>query len=139
MKKTVWVYGLALAVLTLFLKTIEYKLLLRDWRQETYIAIIAIFFVVLGLWLGLSLGRSRPAKKDAFEANQKAIEYLDLRPRELEILEAIAAGHSNQQIADRLYISINTVKTHLKNLYQKLDAERRTQALQKARELQLIP
>ncbi|WP_395377354.1 response regulator transcription factor [Marinicella sp. W31] len=139
MRKTVLVYGLALAVLTLFLKTIEYKLLLRDWRQEIYIAIIAVLFVVLGLWLGLSLGRSRPDRKDSFEANQKAIEYLDLRPRELEILEAIAAGHSNQQIADRLFISINTVKTHLKNLYQKLDAERRTQALQKARELQLIP
>lgn len=138
MKKTVLLYGLALALLTVFLKTIEYKYLLRDWREETYIAVVALLFISLGVWLGISLGRGR-TKDETFEPNQQAINYLDIRPRELEILSAIAAGDSNQQIADRLFISINTVKTHLKNLYQKLDVERRTQALQKARELQLIP
>ena len=99
--------------------------------------IIAITFTAVGLWTGSKLVSPKQAVS-SFERNHKAIAYLQLSHRELEVLEQVAKGLSNKEIADALYVSVNTVKTHLKNVYEKLDVNRRTQAVEKARELKVI-
>lgn len=136
-KKTILIYGISLALLTFFLKSIEYRYLVKDLSIEIYIGIIATIFIVIGLWLGRKL-TIPPSSTSAFQKNEKAMEYLGISERELEVLERVAEGLSNQQIADQLYVSVNTVKTHLSRLYEKLEVQRRTQAVEKARSLNLI-
>lgn len=140
MKRTIIIYGLALAVLIFLLKFVEYRFLIRDLSLEFYIGAIAIFFTVLGVWAGLKLNKKKTIiiTNPAFQFDQSRIDSLSISKREYEVLELMAKGLSNQQIADKLFVSLNTIKTHSSNLFLKLEVSRRTQAVQKAKELQLI-
>ncbi len=130
-------YALALAAGAIALHWLQYNYLVRTFPLEIYIVLIALGFAVLGIWAGLRLAR-RPAGA-TFEKNEAALATLAITPREQQVLALVAAGKSNKEIARELGVSPNTVKTQLASLYQKLAVERRTQAVQKARELALIP
>lgn len=148
MKKTILVYGILGGVLIALLKAVEYRFLILEHSLEIYGGIVALLFSGLGIWLGLKLTRTRevvvvrevpvPAARP-FERNEARLAELGITPRELEILEAVAAGLSNREIAAQLFVSENTVKTHTTNLFAKLSARRRTQAVQRAKEAGLIP
>jgi NarL family two-component system response regulator LiaR len=140
MKRTILIYGLSLAALIFLLKFIEYRFLVRDLSLEFYIGAIAIFFTVLGVWAGLKLTKKKTIiiTNPAFQFDQSRIDSLGISKREYEVLELMAKGLSNQEIADKLFVSLNTIKTHSSNLFLKLEVSRRTQAVQKAKELQLI-
>jgi DNA-binding NarL/FixJ family response regulator len=137
MKRTVILYGLALAAGAFALQWVQYNYLVRAFSTEIYIALIAVAFAGLGVWAGMRLAR-RPAAA-TFERNTAAIAALGITPREEEVLALLAAGKSNKEIAQKLGVSPNTVKTQIASLYQKLEVQRRTQAVQRARELGLIP
>ena len=154
MKKTVLVYGILGGLLIAALKMIEYRFLVLEHSLEIYGGIVALLFSALGIWLGLKLTRTRetvvvrevPVEVQVpvrvvgpFERDEARLEQLGITPRELEILEAMAAGFSNREIAERLFVSENTVKTHTARLFDKLSARRRTQAVQRAKEAGLIP
>ena len=148
MKKTVLVYGILGGVLIAALKIIEYRFLVLEHSLEIYGGIVALLFSGLGIWVGLRLTRTRETVvvRDVpvpvtgpFERNETRREQLGITPRELEIMEAMAAGFSNREIAERLFVSENTVKTHAARLFDKLSAQRRTQAVQRAKEAGLIP
>lgn len=128
---------MALALVAAALEWLHTRYLLRAFSVELYIALIAAAFTALGLWAGNRLTRG-PAPP-AFERNEAAIRSLGLTGRECEILERLASGQSNKELADGFGISANTVKTHLANLYAKLGVDRRIQAIEKARFLALIP
>lgn len=140
MRKTILLYGLALATFLALLKFIEYRFFVRDFSLEMYMGIVAVFFTGLGIWAGLRLTRKRVViVSPDFKLDDSALQRLGISRREYEVLDLIARGCSNQEIAEKLFISLSTVKTHSSNLFQKLDARRRTQALRRARELGLIP
>jgi two-component system, NarL family, response regulator LiaR len=140
MKRTIIIYGLSFAVLIFLLKFIEYSFLVRDFSLEFYVGAIAILFTVLGVWVGLKLTKKKTIiiTNPAFQFDQKRLDERGISKREYEVLELMAKGLSNQEIADKLFVSLNTVKTHSSNLFLKLEVARRTQAVQKAKELQLI-
>ena len=135
--RTIILYALVLAAAAFLLEWLEYRYVTRVFSTEIYILLLAVLFVALGVWIGRRL-TGRNADED-FRKNDAAISSLGITAREYETLELLAAGHSNKEIARVLGVSPNTVKTHLARLYEKLGAERRTQAVQKARSLALIP
>jgi DNA-binding CsgD family transcriptional regulator len=146
MKRTVLIYGLCGGVLIAALKWLEYRFLIVDHSIEIYGGLIAAVFAGLGIWLGLKL--TRPTEKIVvkevavtapFRTNDGKAEELGMTPRELEILQLIAKGLSNREIAESLFVSENTVKTHSSRVFSKLGARRRTQAVQIGKELGLIP
>jgi DNA-binding CsgD family transcriptional regulator len=152
-KKTILVYGLLGGVLIAALKFVEYRFLVIEHSVEVYGGIVALLFSALGIWLGLKLTRPRETvvvrevpvpvevpvpTPGAFVPNVARQEQLRITRRELEILQLIAAGLSNREIAERLYVSENTVKTHSGRVFDKLNAKRRTQAVQLAKEAGLI-
>lgn len=140
MKRTVILYGLALATLVFLLKYFEYRFIIRDLSVEFYVGLVALAFTGLGIWVGLRLTRQRVVTVGPeFILNQSGLEQIGISKREHEVLALMAQGLSNQEIADKLFVSLNTVKTHSSNLFVKLNASRRTQAIQKAKELRLIP
>lgn len=141
MKRTIILYSLALAALIFILKYIEYSYIVRDLSLEIYIGAIALFFTALGIWAGLKLTRKKTLiiTNPAFQFDQSRLDSLGISKREYEVLELMAKGFSNQEIADKLFVSLNTIKTHASNLFLKLAVGRRTQAIQKAKELQLLP
>jgi DNA-binding CsgD family transcriptional regulator len=136
MKRTAVTYGLCLAAGAFALRWLEYQYTVRVFSTEIYSALIAVSFTALGLWLGQRLTRR---KAPPFEKNLSALQYLGVSDREYEVLSLLAVGLSNREIAQRLFVSPNTVKTHLAHLYEKLEVSRRTQAISKAKSLQLIP
>ena len=148
MKRHVLIYGLIGGVLIVVLKWTEYRFLVFEHSIEIYGGLIAGTFAVLGIWLGLKLTRTRerivvkevpvPAG-EPFVPDEKKREGLGITPREMEILGLIATGLSNREIADRLFVSENTVKTHSSRLFDKLGAKRRTQAVQIGKTARLIP
>lgn len=139
MKKTILIYGLTLAVLVFVMKYLEYRLVVRDLSIEFYVGLVAVFFTVLGVWSGIRLTQKRVvANSLPFQMDDSSLERFGISKRELEVLQWMARGLSNQEIADKLFVSLNTVKTHSSNLFQKLDAKNRTQAVQKGRELRII-
>lgn len=148
MRKHVLLYGLVGGVLIAGLKLIEYRWLVVEHSIEIYGGLVAAIFAALGIWLGLKLTRPRetvvvrevmvPAPAEFVRDDQK-VESLGLTPRELEILELIAAGMSNRDIAERAHVSENTVKTHSSRVFAKLGARRRTQAVQLGKAFRLIP
>jgi DNA-binding CsgD family transcriptional regulator len=138
MKKTIVLYSLAIAAAAFALQWVQYLYTVRVFSTEIYIGFIALGFTMLGIWVGHRLaGGSGVAKP--FEKNHQAIAYLGISEREVEVLELLAEGHSNKEIGEHLFVSPNTIKTHLANLYGKLEVSRRTQAVQKARALAMIP
>ena len=146
MKKTVLVYGILAGVLIAVLQWTEYRFLVLEHSLEIYGGIIALLFAAVGIWLGLKLTRPKETfiikevpVSGPFVRNEAKREELGITPRELEILEAMAAGLSNREMAEKLFVSENTVKTHAGRLFEKLSAQRRTQAVQRAKEAGLIP
>ena len=137
MKRAVLLYSAAIAAAALTLQWLEYRYAVRALSTEVYIGAVAVGFTALGLWAGYRLTSRGP--KTAFEKNDRAIAALGISGRELEVLELLAQGSSNKEIADQLCLSPHTVKSHLGHLYGKLDVARRTQAVQKARELRILP
>jgi DNA-binding CsgD family transcriptional regulator len=148
MKRHVLIYGLIGGILIAVLKWTEYRFLVIEHSIEIYGGLIAATFAVLGIWLGLKLtGRQQkvvvrevpvPAG-EPFIADERKREELCITRRELEILELIAQGMSNREIAEKLFVSENTVKTHSSRVFDKLGAKRRTQAVQLGKEFGLLP
>ncbi len=148
MRRHILLFGLLGGVLIVVLKLIEYRWLLVQHSVEIYGGLVAAIFAALGIWLGLKLTRRRetvvvrevlvPAPS-TFVRDEAKLESLGITPRELEILELIAEGLSNREIAERVFVSENTVKTHSSRVFDKLGARRRTQAVQLGKELRLIP
>ena len=148
MRKSVLLYGLLGGVLIAGLRLIEYRWLVVEHSVEIYGGLVAAVFATLGIWLGLKLTRRAdtvivrevevPAPVN-FVRDDSTVQSLGLTPRELEILSLIAEGLSNKEIAERAFVSENTVKTHSSRVFEKLGAHRRTQAVQLAKELRLIP
>ncbi len=146
-RKTVLVFGLLGGALIVALKLIEYRFLVVEHSLEIYGGLVASIFSALGIWLGLKITKPKETvvikevaipRPAAFVPDAARIEALGITPREREILDLIAAGLSNREIAERLFVSENTVKTHSRRLFDKLDAKRRTQAVQIAKEAGLI-
>jgi DNA-binding CsgD family transcriptional regulator len=157
MKRHVLIFGLVGGVLVVLLKLIEYRYLVIEHSLEIYGGLIAATFAVLGIWLGIRLtgkrtevvvkevlvpqagGQQGPAGRgEPFVLNERKREELGITPRELEILGLVAEGLSNREIAGKLFVSENTVKTHCSRAFDKLGAKRRTQAVQLGRELGLL-
>lgn len=136
-RRTTILYGTGLAAAIFIIQWLEYRHVARLLSTEIYIVLLAVLFTGLGIWIGLRL--NKPATPAEFRRNRRVIQTLGLTARELEVLELLARGESNKEIASRLFVSTSTVKTHLVHIYQKLDVLRRTQAVQKAKELQIIP
>jgi len=147
--KHAFLYGIALAVLLFLLKWLQLKWIILDHSLEIYIGAIALIFTLLGIWLAMKLIRPRikivtiestaTPLVGAFTLNETAVEKMGLSKREMEVLMAMAEGLSNQEIADKLFVSLNTIKTHSSRLFEKMEVKRRTQAIEKAKRLQLIP
>lgn len=137
MWRTAILYGLALAVAAIALAWLEYRYVVRTHGPELYLFLFAAGFTALGLWVGRRL--TTPVAPAAFARNDAALKTLGVTDREYEVLTLLAEGLANKEIARRLDVSPNTVKTHVARLYEKLEVERRTQAVQKARQLALIP
>ena len=158
MKRHVLIFGLVGGVLVTLLKLMEYRFLIIEHSFEIYGGLIALTFAVVGIWLGIRLtGRQRTAEVavrvpaeapaavpaagsggEAFAVNQRKREELGITPRELEILALVAQGLSNREIAGKLFVSENTVKTHCSRAFEKLGARRRTQAVQLGKEFGLL-
>ena len=148
MRKHVLLYGLLGGVLIAGLKLIEYRWLVVEHSVEIYGALVAAVFAAFGIWLGLRLTRPKETvvvrevlveAPASFTRDERKLESLGITPRELEILELIAQGLSNREIAERVNVSENTVKTHSSRVFMKLGARRRTQAVQLGKDLRLIP
>jgi len=137
MIRTIVLYALALAAGVFALQWLEYRHFVRAFPTEIYVVLIAVGFAGLGIFVGHRL-TARPSR-GAFARNAAALKSLGVTERESAVLDLLAAGHSNKEIARMLGLSPNTVKTHLARLYEKLEVQRRTQAVQRARELDLIP
>jgi NarL family two-component system response regulator LiaR len=143
--RDILLYGVCGGLLIAVLKLTEYRFLVVEHSVEIYVALVAALFAGLGIWLGLTLTRKKPAVMkeiqsiDPFLADQAHVSRLGITARELEILGLIAAGLSNREIAGRLFVSENTVKTHSSRLFDKLGAKRRTQAVQIGKTARLIP
>ena len=130
-----------MAVLIGVLKAVEYRYFVRDIPLEFYIGTVAVMFTGLGIWAGLRLTRPKLIEVEVhapFECDEAAVKKLGISKREFEVLQLVADGLSNQDIADRLFVSTSTIKTHVSNLLAKLEAERRTEAIAKAKELRII-
>ena len=150
MKRHVLILGLIGGVLIAILRWSEYQFLVIEHSFEIYAALVAIIFAGFGIWLGIKLTKPRekiilrevhiPAEAAIpFTLNQPQLDALGITPRELEILTLIAQGLSNREIAARLFVSENTVKTHCSRAFDKLGARRRTQAVQLSKQLGLLP
>jgi NarL family two-component system response regulator LiaR len=154
--RDILLYGVAGGLLIAVLKLTEYRFLVVEHSVEIYGSLIAALFAGLGIWLGQTLTRKRPAviikevpaqapaqpmvqPMGPFVADETRVSQLGITPREMEILGLIATGLSNREIAGRLFVSENTVKTHSSRLFDKLGAKRRTQAVQIGKTARLIP
>jgi NarL family two-component system response regulator LiaR len=149
MRRHVLIYGLVGGILITLLQLTQYRFLVIEHSIEIYSGLIAATFAAVGIWLGLKLTRPRqtPAAKvelpitagTPFAPNENKREVLGITRRELEVLGLIAQGMSNREIAGKLFVSENTVKTHSSRVFDKLGAKRRTQAVQLGKELGLLP
>jgi DNA-binding CsgD family transcriptional regulator len=160
--KTGLLYGLSLALLLLLLRWLELKFIIFNHGMEIYVGAISVIFTVLGIWLAVKLTKPKVetvylekeiylekkviVEKEIyinnttdFSLNEKEISNRGISKRELEVLQLMAQGMSNGEIADKLFVSINTIKTHSSKLFEKMEVKRRTQAVEKAKKLNLIP
>lgn len=154
--RSIILYGISLAVLLFFLKWLELRFIIIDHAFEIYMACIAVLFTMLGIWLALKLVKPKvethvqtvvvekevyiqAASNDGtFVMNEAGRQKLGLSNRELEVLQLMSEGLSNQEIAGRLFVSLNTIKTHSSRLFEKMDVKRRTQAVEMGKRLQII-
>lgn len=144
MWRSIIIYGSVVALLVVVMNLLDFHFLIHSLAIEYYLGLVALVFAVTGAWVGWQL--TQPTKKDlqiltneaVLSRQEPSLIQTDLSPREIEVLHLIAQGFSNQEIADRLFVSLNTVKSHSSNVFVKLDVKRRTQAVQKARELGLL-
>lgn len=139
-------YGVMLAVLLVILRWLELRFLIMQHSFEIYATGIAIMFTALGIWLAIKLSKPKIVEKEIFilkpaefVLNEQALAKLGLSSRELEVLQLMAVGKSNQEIADHLFLSLNTIKTHSARLFEKMEVKRRTQAVELGKKLALIP
>lgn len=137
MLRHILLYGSALAAMALLVEWMDWHHTTRAWSTSFYVLCVALVFAALGIWLGNRLA-PRP-RGSQFVRNVQALASLGISPREVEVLDLLAKGHANKVIARRLAISPNTVKTHVARLFDKLGAANRTQAIGKARALELLP
>lgn len=146
--RDILIYGVSGGLLIAVLKLTEYRFLVVEHSVEIYVGLVAALFAGLGIWLGLTLTRKKPVTiikeipvqtADPFVVDEIRVTQLGITARELEILGLIASGLSNREIAGRLFVSENTVKTHSSRLFDKLGAKRRTQAVQIGKTARLIP
>lgn len=154
--KEILLYGTSMGLLLLSLKWLEAHFIIYNYQLDIFIGSIAILFTLLGVWLTQKLVKSKPesyhietriVEKEIYiqapplqkEINQQEIEKLGISKRELDVLGLMAQGLSNDEIAEKLFVSLNTVKTHSSNIFLKLDVKRRTQAAEKAKRLKIIP
>ena len=145
------IYGVTGGLLIVILKVVEFRFLVLEHSLEIYGGIIAALFAAVGIWLGLKITKKEevvllkevvrevPVAAEPFTINEAQLRERGITKRELEILELIAQGMSNREIAAKLFVSENTVKTHSSRLFDKLSAKRRTQAVQIGKEIGLIP
>lgn len=137
-------YGLVLGVLQLCMQYFQYRLVFIQHAESVYTGLVAVVCCIVGIWAGNEIASKWKAKHAHADAvsekipNEKTLAALNITPREYEVLQLIANGLSNQEIAGQLFLSLNTIKTHTSNLFSKLDVQRRTQAIQKAKELGLL-
>jgi ATP/maltotriose-dependent transcriptional regulator MalT len=163
MKRHVLIFGLVGGLLIAILQYTEYRFVVIEHSVELYGALVAILFATFGIWLGLRITRSRETIREtvretivvkevlvpaeaplasnagAFAPNTAQQRNLGITARELEVLTLVAGGLSNREIATQLFVSENTVKTHCARAFDKLGAARRTQAVQRGKELGLLP
>jgi DNA-binding NarL/FixJ family response regulator len=140
MRKIVLLYGVAMAALLGLLKVVEYRFFVREFSIEFYIGIVAIIFTVLGVWIGRQVTSKKIIVMNPdFTLDEAKLQQLGISKREYEVLELISQGFSNREIAERLFVSPHTIKSHSSNLFSKLNVRRRTEAIRKAKELMLLP
>lgn len=141
-------YGAILSVLLLLLKWLEFRFLILHNSIDIYIGLIALIFTLLGIWLAQKLASPKVKivekevyvnKAQNFVPDESTVEKMGLSKRELEVLTLMAEGWSNQEIAEKLFVSLNTIKTHASRIFEKMDVKRRTQAIEKAQKSGLIP
>jgi len=147
--RSVLIYGASLAALLFLMKWLEWRFLIADYAVELYGGALAIVFTALGIWLAVKLMKPKTntvfvekeviVKTNDFILDERELTRLGLSKRELEVLQLMAEGLSNHQIAERLFVSLNTIKTHSAKVFEKLEVQRRTQAVDKAKKLRLIP
>ncbi|MBD1384767.1 response regulator transcription factor [Mucilaginibacter rigui] len=147
--RSVLIYGASLAALLFLMKWLEWRFLIADYAVELYGGALAIIFTALGIWLAVKLMKPKVntvfvekeviVKTNDFILDEQELARLGLSKRELEVLQLMAEGLSNHQIAERLFVSLNTIKTHSAKVFEKLEVQRRTQAVDKAKKLRLIP
>lgn len=143
-------YGIALAAILFLIKWLEYQFVIIDHALEIYVGAIALIFTVLGIWVTLKLNKPKlqtvlvekevyvPKREPGFVPDQDLLLKIGISKREWEVLSLMSEGYSNQEIANQLFLSLNTVKTHGSNLFLKLDVKRRTQAIEKGKRIGLI-
>lgn len=147
--RSVLIYGASLAALLFVMKWLEWRFLIADYVVEIYAGALSIIFTSLGIWLAVKLMKPKTntvfvekeviIKTTDFILDEHELTRLGLSKRELEVLQLMAEGMSNHQIAERLFVSLNTIKTHSARVFEKLEVQRRTQAVDKAKKLRLIP
>jgi NarL family two-component system response regulator LiaR len=146
--RSVLIYGASLAVLLILMKWLEWRFVIVDHAFELYAGSLAVIFTLLGIWLAVKLTRPKTntaivekeviVKSGHFVLDEKELNKLGLSKREMEVLQLMAEGLSNHEIASRLFVSLNTIKTHSSKVFEKLEVRRRTQAVDKAKKLSLI-
>ena len=147
--KHIILYGLILAILVFVLKWLQWKFVILDNSIDIYVGLIAIFFTILGIWISTQLVKSKVEtviiekeviinSEEEFTINEKELKKLNLSTREYQVLQLLTQGQSNAEIAQNLFLSISTVKTHISNLFVKMDVKSRTQAIEKSKRLKII-
>lgn len=137
MKKTIFIFSAFIVALLALFKISKYSYASGDASIETIIAVIALIFLTIGFYINKRTSKRRTTSTDSI-INTKNIEKLGISKREYEVLVEISKGSSNKEIADKLFVTESTIKTHVSNVFVKLDSKRRTQAIKKAQELQII-
>lgn len=148
--KELFGYAISMALLMLLLRWFEFRFLILEYQFEIYVGLIAVFFLLFGIWLANKITKPkvntiivekeiRITSNADFVLNETELELRKISKRELEVLTLMAAGLSNNEIAEKLFVSLNTVKTHSAKLFEKLEVKRRTQAIETAKKLQLLP
>lgn len=148
--KNIILYGLFMAILVFILKWLQWKYLITDNSTEIYIGLIAVFFTLLGIWVATQLAKTKVktviVEKEVYLArpgevaiNETELKKLNLTTREYEVLQLLTQGNTNAEVASKLFLSLSTVKTHVSNLFVKMNVKNRTQAVEKANRLRITP